>query len=161
MQLTTVAASSPLTVAADAPTTSNRLGGIGKVKRGIFTKAVDLVFGSFASNHASIADAIAAAKQLSAGRAPAAVVAENLFTDQGSRDVPAEQRFSVYTVDYQLWKASRGGQLEQFGPYHHGEFSRTKGYELEADAYSDGTPHEAVVLVDDGHTWDNGVAPRS
>jgi hypothetical protein len=136
-----------------------QLGGVAEVKRGLFAKPVSLVFGAKASDFASFDDALAAAKQLSAGPAPAAVVFENRYTEGAGTNVPADQHFSVYSVDFQQWKGSRGGQLESSGPYHHGEFSRTKGYDLADDEYSNGFPHEAMVLVDDDQTWDNGIAP--
>jgi hypothetical protein len=134
---------------------------IGTVKRGMFASPVSLLSGPHASDHASLEDALSAARRLSAGAAPAAVVQENLYSEGGERHVPADQHFSVSSVDFQEFQGERGGVLVNSGPYHHGDFSRTKGYELDTHEYDETHPREAIVLVDGDLTWDNGIAPSS
>jgi hypothetical protein len=149
--------------ATSSSTVTATLGGspLGDVKRGMFAKPVSLFSGDHASDHASFDDAIAAAKQLSAGPAPAAIVQENLYSEGGERHVPAERHFSVSGVTFQEFQGERGGVMVNSGPYHHGDFSRTKGYELDAHEYDETHPHEALVLVDDDQTWSNGIAPSA
>jgi hypothetical protein len=163
MQLSAITTPAAPTTPAPAAKVTDMYGWpIAEVKRGLFAgHAVSLVLDKRVSDFGSFTDAVAAAKQLSAGPAPATAVVENRYLEDGTKGVPADQRFSVYGVDFQEWKGERGGILINGGVNHQGDFSRTKGYELAADAYSNGEPHEVNVLVDGDLTWDNGIAPSA
>jgi hypothetical protein len=164
MQLSLIATpAAPAAAPAAGPTINPKLSWFGEVKRAPFTHPISLKYGPLVSHHSTLEDAVAAAKLLSAGEAPAAVATEELFAWDGDKSVAPkpEDRFSVYSVEYDQWKASRGGTLEESGPYHHGDFKFTRGYELQADSYSDGSRHEAEVLVDGDLTWSNGITPNS
>jgi hypothetical protein len=161
MQLAAITKTPVPTTPASPENAADQLGGIAEVKRGMFASHVSLVFGERKADFAAFDDALAAAKQLSAGPAPATVVVENRYTDSGSKDIPADQHFSVYGADFQEWKGETGGIMINSGPYHHGDFSRTKGYDMDNDDYSNGEHALATVLVDGDRTWSNGITPSA
>lgn len=150
------AGSTPVSV---TPTYQARISWFGEVKRVPFTHDVSLKYGKLQGNYSSIDDALRAARLLSAGSAPAAVVAENLHPSFHEGKTVERDNFSVYPVEYDEWDFSIMRNIIDTGDYHAGDFTFTRGHKLDADNYSDGSPHEALVLVDGDRTWDNGIVP--